>query len=185
MITRYLEVLTNPVTKIKISILKRRGVKHVTVRRLEIDNFRVSAPKLLPTISIFKYIKSNLNNLLTLRVGSDSTKNSRLDYLKTKSDAKSIVVGIVKKYQELYPFPTHTIKIKNTSSIWGSCSSSNSLSINYRIVKLPIHLQEYIVLHELCHLYEMNHSSRYWELVEKIDPDYKIKHRELKKLHTL
>ncbi len=185
MITRYLEVSANPTIKIKVSILKRRDVKHVTVRRFGTDVFHISAPKLLSTVHVYDYIKSNLEGLLTLRICKDSKKNTRLEYLRTKREAMVLVEAIVKKYQSLYPFPPHTIKIKNTSSIWGSCSSSSSLSINYRIVKLPSHLQEYIVLHELCHLYEMNHSSKYWKLVEQLDPKYKIKHRELKKLHTL
>ena len=66
-----------------------------------------------------------------------------------------------------------SISVKNYKSRWGSCSSSGALTYNWRIIKAPIKIIEYIVVHELCHLIEHNHSPKYWKNVEKHIPLWK------------
>jgi len=74
------------------------------------------------------------------------------------------------------------VKIRDQSSRWGSCSWKGNLNFSYKLVLLPEHLADYVVVHELCHLREMNHSPRFWALVSQTVPDYRAKRRELKKL---
>ncbi|MBT4030033.1 MAG: M48 family metallopeptidase [Campylobacteraceae bacterium] len=64
---------------------------------------------------------------------------------------------------------------------WGSCSGINNISINYMLLQFPIDAVEYVVLHELCHIDEKNHSKRFWNLVSKYMPDYKEKEQILKR----
>lgn len=64
------------------------------------------------------------------------------------------------------------ISIKDTSSRWGSCSSSGALSFSWRLILAPRNVMEYVVVHELCHLIEMNHSHRFWNLVDKTYPQH-------------
>lgn len=64
------------------------------------------------------------------------------------------------------------ITIKDTTSRWGSCSTSGALSFSWRLIFAPRNVMEYVVVHELCHLIEMNHSYRFWQLVGKIYPSY-------------
>ncbi len=85
-------------------------------------------------------------------------------------------------YNKFYNFSYKKIFIKNHKSRWGSCSIRNNLNFNYRIIFLPQELADYIVVHELCHLKEMSHSRKFWDLVEKIFPDYKEKRKELYKI---
>ena len=64
---------------------------------------------------------------------------------------------------------------------WGSCSSKGRLSFHYKLILLPRRLARYVVVHELCHLREMNHSPRFWALVEQSLPEYQALRRELKR----
>lgn len=73
------------------------------------------------------------------------------------------------------------IFIKNSRTRWGSCSSKGNLNFNYRLSLLPAHLAHYVIVHELCHLREFNHSQRFWDLVALTVPEYKACREELKK----
>jgi predicted metal-dependent hydrolase len=72
------------------------------------------------------------------------------------------------------------IKIINAKLRWGSCSINAALSFNYLLIFAPINILQYVIAHEVAHLQEMNHSSKFWEVVEKIYPDYKNARKWLK-----
>lgn len=67
----------------------------------------------------------------------------------------------------------NSVQIKSFKSRWGSCDGGNNISFNYRIFMLPDYIRYYIIVHELCHTVQHNHSQRFWKLVEKFVPDYK------------
>lgn len=71
-------------------------------------------------------------------------------------------------------------KVKEQKSTWGTCSSLGNIYINYKILLAPINIVDYVIVHELCHLREMNHSNKFWDLVQSIIPDYIIKRNWLK-----
>lgn len=73
------------------------------------------------------------------------------------------------------------IKLKYMKTRWGSCSKLRNINLSVKLFFVPIDLMEYVVVHELAHLIEMNHSKRFWKLVEKVMPDYKEKRKMLKK----
>jgi predicted metal-dependent hydrolase len=65
------------------------------------------------------------------------------------------------------------VQIRDQRSRWGSCSTRGTLSFNWRLVLAPFDVLDYVVVHELCHLREPNHSSRFWKLVEQRRPDWR------------
>lgn len=81
-----------------------------------------------------------------------------------------------------YGFNFSKVIIKGQKTRWGSCSIRKNLSFNYKLMRYREEVIDYVIIHELCHLREMNHSKRFWALVEGICPDYKSLKKELKKL---
>lgn len=78
-----------------------------------------------------------------------------------------------------YDFHFRKVTIKNQKARWGSCSRKGNLNFNYRIALLPVHLTDYIIVHELCHLAEFNHSAAFWQQVARIIPDWRLRRKEL------
>ena len=72
------------------------------------------------------------------------------------------------------------IRISNAVSRWGSCSSNKTLSFNWRLIMAPIDVIDYVIVHELAHLVEMNHSKKFWGILGEIMPDYMDKRRWLR-----
>jgi predicted metal-dependent hydrolase len=73
------------------------------------------------------------------------------------------------------------IVIRNQKSRWGSCSCKGNISLNWRLIQLPDYVRDYIIIHELMHLKELNHSPRFWREVEKACPDYRTAEKWLKR----
>ena len=108
--------------------------------------------------------------------GQSITRYSRRDYLKNKGAAYNLAVERVNHFNKIYKFKFNKINIKNQKTRWGSCSKKGNLNFNYKIALLPPRISDYIIVHEICHLGEFNHSKRFWKLVGKTISDcYKIK----------
>lgn len=102
------------------------------------------------------------------------------EYKKCKKEALHLVRRLLTEYNEYYNFKINSIRIKNQKTRWGSCSRAGNLNFSYRLALLPEDLARYIVVHELCHLRELNHSARFWLLVSQTVPDYLEKRKKLR-----
>jgi len=87
----------------------------------------------------------------------------------------------IRCFNSTYNFKINRIAIKNQTTRWGSCSSKRNLNFNYKIIYLRPVLADYLIVHELCHLGELNHSKMFWALVAKTMPDYVIINKELRR----
>ena len=105
---------------------------------------------------------------------------SKKDYLRHKDEALELVRSRVKFLNKDFDFSFNKIFIKNQKTRWGSCSRKKNLNINYKILFLPKKHRDYIIVHEICHLKEFNHSRKFWALVEEIIPDYLEIKKELR-----
>jgi predicted metal-dependent hydrolase len=95
-------------------------------------------------------------------------------------NAKKIIDPIFEKYIEITNLNPTKIGYRFAKTLWGSCSSKDSISINYMLLQFDIKCIEYVVLHELCHITHKNHSDKFWSLVSSFMPEYKSIKSQLK-----
>jgi predicted metal-dependent hydrolase len=91
------------------------------------------------------------------------------DYL--KKEAKAEIAVLVARHTETVGRPAKSIRYKDTTSRWGSCSSEGNLSFSWRIMMAPKPVINYLVAHEVAHLVHMNHGKDFWALCEELCPD--------------
>ncbi len=113
-------------------------------------------------------------------VSKEPKKDTRKDFLEKKKRAFDFVTHRIVELNKLYGFSFAKVSIRNQKTRWGSCSRRGNLSFNYKIIDLPDVVADYLIVHELCHLKEMNHSVRFWKLVSIVVPDYKQMRKKLK-----
>lgn len=109
-------------------------------------------------------------------------KRNKKHYTKHKEAARALINARLAHYNSLYNFAFGSVRIKNGKSRWASCSKKGNLNFNYKLLFLPLPLVDYIVVHELCHLKEFNHSPKFWALVAEAVPDYRERRRYLRQL---
>lgn len=101
-------------------------------------------------------------------------------YQENKKNSLEFIKSRLEVLNNNYNFSFNKINIRNQKTRWGSCSKKGNLSFNYKIMFLPLSLADYVIIHELCHLKEFNHSSKFWHLVAINCPDFKKRRRELR-----
>jgi len=134
------------------------------------------AAKLLPN----RYIQLDL-----VASVSEEERNKATSTLLSRLIAQDFLPEFSRRVLELnqlhFRKSIKNIRFKNTSSRWGSCSNTGNLNFSTRLLFAPQEVIDYVIIHELAHLVELNHSDRFWALVEKAMPDYEEKEKWLKK----
>lgn len=105
---------------------------------------------------------------------------SREEIEQLAQKALEVIPRKVEYYAQVIGVTYGRITIRNQKTRWGSCSSKGNLNFNCQLMLMPDDVLEYVVVHELCHRKQMNHSKDFWNEVEKIMPDYREKREYLK-----
>ncbi len=94
--------------------------------------------------------------------------------------AKAYLPGRLRELAEEHGFSVNQVRIKHNVSNWGSCSVKGNINLNLNLMRLPSELQDYVMLHELCHLRHMNHGPEFHALLESLCPNHKALRKQLK-----
>lgn len=96
-----------------------------------------------------------------------------------RKEAREILIKRLEKLSEATGLSYNRVFIKNQKTLWGSCSSRKNINLNIKLLSLPKHLMDYVILHELVHTRILNHSKLFWDSLEKLLPDCKKMRKEL------
>lgn len=168
----------------------RSNRKSVAVEIRSDATVLVRAPFIMKDAEIWEFLKEKENWILThLEKVQERRKElktieklSVTEIHKLADLALKVISVKVKHYAGLMNVQYGRITIRNQKTRWGSCSSKGNLNFNCLLMLAPDEVVDYVVIHELCHLIEMNHSKAFWQQVEQIMLDYK-KHRKWLKDH--
>lgn len=97
-----------------------------------------------------------------------------------KSKAKNLIQERLDLFTAKIGVKINTVRFKNQKTRWGSCSQQGNLNFNWKLIMAPMYIVDYIVVHELCHLIQMNHSQEFWQQVGRQIPDYQERRKWLK-----
>ena len=174
--------------KIVYTLKKNRRARHIRLSVSADANVVLTLPWFASSALAEKFLREKADWVFSHLEKFKSKKQSslppatRADYLRYKELAREIAAKKLARFNAEYGFQWNKISIRDTKTRWGSCSSKGNLNFSYRIIYLPEHLCDYIVIHELCHLGQFNHSARFWALVSREFPDYKKARREIREL---
>jgi predicted metal-dependent hydrolase len=127
-------------------------------------------PPLLKDSQLFVHVTQDTNETLIEQIVTQWYQH----------EAKKLFQECVEHFAPLMNVTPRIMKISSARTQWGSCTTRGDVRLNWQLIKLPLHLIDYVVVHELAHLIEMNHSAAFWQVVKNACPDYAKRRRELR-----
>jgi predicted metal-dependent hydrolase len=166
--------------------LLREKTEWVLEKKAKYDTYRNQAPdRVFEEGETFPYRGTNYEVIIESRPASEaedgaiklaahhveqtSIEQALRQFYRRK--AREYIEQVAEQYAEEMDVEYDALEIRNQRTKWGSCSSSGTLGINLRLIMAPSEILEYVVIHELAHLKEDNHTKVFWSIVEEFDPD--------------
>ncbi|HHU17805.1 MAG TPA: M48 family metallopeptidase [Clostridiales bacterium] len=126
------------------------------------------------------WIQNTQKKILTMKANSQTIELSSKEEALYKMKAKEHLQLKCQLFSRIMGIQYGTIKINGARTRWGSCNSKGDINFSYRLIFAPEDLIDYVVVHELTHIKEMNHSANFWAIVEETMPDYKERRKRLR-----
>lgn len=163
------------------NLVRRKGYRGIKIAVFNTLEVRVTASKYVPESIVKAYvfshspwIKSKLDYYIKKGPIKKTPPLSKSEYLHLKAQTSKIITPKLIHYQNILNVKYKSFTIRNQKTRWGSCSRQGRLNFNCRLCLLPDDLVDYVVVHELCHLKELNHSNRFWAHVASVLPNHKL-----------
>ena len=177
-----------PVGVVHFAFSKR--AKHLSITVRHDSSIRVAIPKGM-TLSVAKkffqtkipWVKKNLEKIQRMQIQRQNQQDQPLLELSAgeKRNAKKHLIQRLDYLADKYGFTYNRIFIKNQRTRWGSCSSKDNISLNMKLVRLSLEMQDYVILHELVHTKHKNHSKKFWQAMDKLVGDSKQLRKQMRK----
>ncbi len=175
-------------SKIKYKLKRSTRARQVRISVSCEAGVIVTAPRRLSIGTVEEFVQAKM---MWIRHTLSRLQSNRRDWITPehvkqesfaacRSRAAKFIRERVAVFNAHYKFSHRRISVKSMTSRWGSCSKNGNLNFHYRLLFLPIELADYVVVHELCHLREMNHSRKFWALVIQTIPDYRESRNAIK-----
>lgn len=179
-----LEYLDIEDLRIPIS-LNRAKRKTLSVTVIPGGSLLIKAPVRMPEREIKRFLEQRRYWIYkqtkhVLEEDAERICRSGEEIKRLRRQARIVLTEKTDYYKSMIGVDYKQLRIGDQKTRWGSCSSKATISYNWRLVLMPDEIMDYVVVHELCHLLEMNHSKEFWNQVSRIIPDYKTRRKWLK-----
>lgn len=166
-------------------VCRRNDRKTLAITVTQEGKLLVKAPLRMPDREIMRFLKQKQYWIYkqTKHVLEDMQKRvvrSEEEIERLKLQARRVLTGKTDYYKCLLGVNYQRIRIGSQRTRWGSCSTRGTISYNWHLILMPEQIMDYVVVHELCHLLEMNHSERFWKKVGELLPDYENRRKWLR-----
>ena len=148
----------------------------------------VRAPSKMPIYEIEAFVEKN-RDWIDANMAKAKSRNKRIDAYGMMSPneisalcilAEAAIPPKVERFAQILGVTYGRVSIRHQKSLWGSCTAEGDLSFNCLLMKAPEEVMDYVIVHELCHRLEMNHSPAFWDHVSKVIPDHKKQRKWLR-----
>lgn len=171
----------SPLSPLPYQIRRHPRARHMRLRVRADASLVVTAPPTVSEKAIHRFVHTHTSWVTETRQALEAKRApwivppsvSQQSFAACRSRALQFVRDRLVHYNAFYQFSYTGVSVKEMTSRWGSCSSEGRMSFHYRLLFLPLELADYVIVHELCHLAELNHSPAFWTLVEKTTPTYR------------
>lgn len=166
-------------------VLQRGKRKTLALTITQEGHLLIKAPLQMPEKEIERFIGQRRywiykQTKRILQENASRVVRSEEEVQELKEQAREVLTKRTDYYKEILKVDYQRIRIGDQKTRWGSCSSRGTISYNWHLVLMPERIMDYVVVHELCHLVEMNHSPAFWKKVSEILPDYEERRKWLK-----
>lgn len=164
--------------------LIRSSRKTIAIQITPAGEVVVRCPNRMPAAEVRKFVESKAD-WITVHLSKIQKRPSLPPFTSAEihalaDKALKYIPGRVKHFAPMVGVSYGRITIRNQKTRWGSCSGVGNLNFNCLLMLLPPEVIDYVVVHELCHRKEMNHSPRFWAEVERVLPNYRTLKQQLK-----